>query len=110
MITENFLEFLVFFEKTLPCFVVNSTHTETTCITSASYSQRVGRIKMLFDESEKYYDTLTYEYIDDPSVESIEYNAPDQVNVPKGIVSGGIKMFVNGKNFAFIQTPCILYE
>ncbi|KAE9542610.1 hypothetical protein AGLY_002521 [Aphis glycines] len=95
----------VFFENSLPCIVVNSTFSETTCITSASDAQRVGKIKMLFDKSERNFDRQTYEYTDDPSVESVESGSPSQVKVPKGIVSGGIKVSVNGKNFAFVQTP-----
>ncbi|XP_060879256.1 plexin-A2 [Metopolophium dirhodum] len=95
----------VFFEDTLPCIVVNSTFSETTCITSASDAQKVGKIKMLFDKSERNFDRQTYEYTDDPSVESVESGSPSQVKVPKGIVSGGIKVSVNGKNFAFVQTP-----
>jgi len=95
----------VFFEDTLPCIVINSTLTETTCITSASDTQKVGKFKMFFDKSERNFDRQTYEYTDDPSVESVESGAPGQVKVPKGIVSGGIKVSVNGKNFAFVQAP-----
>ncbi|XP_050540179.1 plexin-A4 [Daktulosphaira vitifoliae] len=97
----------VFFERNLPCVVINSTLTETTCVTSATDEQKVGKISMLFDNSYRAFDLQTYEYTDDPSIETVESGTPGQVKVPKGIVSGGIKVSVAGKNFAFVQTPRI---
>ncbi|KAJ1526203.1 hypothetical protein ONE63_009362 [Megalurothrips usitatus] len=91
----------------LPCRIIKTDPDEARCITSASERQRNGRLKMHFDNGKRYFDKEQFEYVDDPTIESVESGVAGQVKLPKGIPAGGIKISVSGKNLAYIENPQI---
>ncbi|XP_015429042.1 PREDICTED: plexin-A4 [Dufourea novaeangliae] len=88
----------------LPCLIINADTNEALCITSASGRKKSGVVKMTFDGAFRIYDGY-FEYVDDPTIESVESGVASQVKIPKGIPAGGIKISVTGKNLGYIQNP-----
>ncbi|KAK0081171.1 hypothetical protein PV325_012648 [Microctonus aethiopoides] len=88
----------------LPCSVISAESNETLCMTSASDVNRNGTLLMIFDGRNRTYNGF-FEYVDDPTIESVESGVAAQMKVPKGIPAGGIKMSVTGKNLGYIQNP-----
>lgn len=96
----------------LPCQIVSTEQTQALCITSASNATSKEKLRMKFDKGDRYLDTIYFEYVEDPVIESAESGAPSQIKVPKGIPGGGIKISVTGRNLAYIQKPqmYVFYE
>lgn len=88
----------------LPCSIISAETNEALCMTSASGEKRSGTLKMTFDGSPRLYDGH-FEYVDDPTIESVESGVAGQMKIPKGIPAGGIKISVTGKNLGYIQSP-----
>lgn len=78
---------------------------EALCITSASETQRTGKLHMRFDGGDRYFDKEMFEYVEDPTIETAESGVAGHQKFPKGIPAGGIKITVTGKNLAYIQNP-----
>ncbi|KAK6634573.1 hypothetical protein RUM43_011974 [Polyplax serrata] len=89
----------------LPCEINSTSAEEAVCITSASDKHRTGALRMKFDKGDRYFDKGSFEYVEDPTIESAESGPPSQLKIPKGIPAGGIKISVVGKNFVSIQSP-----
>lgn len=60
---------------------------------------------MKFDKGDRFFEKEYFEYVEDPIIESAESGVASQIKVPKGIPAGGIRIFVTGKNLAYIQKP-----
>lgn len=88
----------------LPCSIITAETTEALCMTSASSKKRNGALRMTFDRTSRFFDGY-FEYVDDPTIESVESGVAGQMKIPKGIPAGGIKMSVTGKNLGYIQSP-----
>ncbi|XP_060822188.1 plexin-A4 [Bombus pascuorum] len=88
----------------LPCSIISAETIEALCMTSASDHKRNGTVKMTFDGAFRIY-SGTFEYADDPTIESVESGVAGQMKIPKGIPAGGIKISVTGKNLGYIQSP-----
>lgn len=88
----------------LPCSIISAEMNEALCMTSASDHKRNGTVKMTFDGAFRIY-SGTFEYADDPTIESVESGVASQMKIPKGIPAGGIKISVTGKNLGYIQSP-----
>lgn len=88
----------------LPCSIISAEMNEALCMTSASDHKRNGTVKMTFDGAFRIY-SGTFEYADDPTIESVESGVAGQMKIPKGIPAGGIKISVTGKNLGYIQSP-----
>lgn len=88
----------------LPCSVISAEFNETLCMTSASNINRNGTLLMTFDGRNRTYNGY-FEYVDDPTIESVESGVAGQMKIPKGIPAGGIKISVTGKNLGYIQNP-----
>ncbi|XP_076657981.1 plexin A [Halictus rubicundus] len=89
----------------LSCSIISTEPNEALCMTSASDKKRSGVVQMKFDGAIRIYDSVMFEYVDDPTIESVESGVASQVKIPKGIPAGGIKMSVTGKNLGYIQSP-----
>lgn len=92
------------FIDNLACSIISAEANETLCMTSASNKTRSGILKMKFDDGVRQYDGV-FEYVDDPTIESVESGVAGQVKIPKGIPAGGIKISVTGKNLGYVQNP-----
>ncbi|XP_015599492.1 plexin-A2 [Cephus cinctus] len=92
------------FIDNLPCSIISAELNEALCMTSASDRKRNGVLKMRFDGGIREYDGF-FEYVDDPTIESVESGVAGQMKIPKGIPAGGIRISVTGKNLGFIQNP-----
>lgn len=88
----------------LPCSIISAEPNEALCMTSASDRKRSGTLNMTFDGGHRLYDGF-FEYVDDPTIKSVESGVASQVKIPKGIPAGGIKISVTGKNLGYIQSP-----
>ena len=88
----------------LPCSIISAEPNEALCMTSPSNRKRSGMLRMFFDGGKRLYDGV-FEYVDDPTIESVESGVAGQMKVPKGIPAGGIKISVTGKNLGYIQSP-----
>lgn len=88
----------------LPCSIISAEPNEALCMTSPSNQKKKGSLKMFFDGGKRLYDGV-FEYVDDPTIESVESGVAGQMKVPKGIPAGGIKISVTGKNLGYIQSP-----
>lgn len=89
----------------LLCQVIRVNASETQCLTSASNRQREGKIKVKFDQGIRLFDKDTYEYTEDPTIESLESGVTVTNKHPKGIPAGGIKISISGKHLLSIQRP-----
>lgn len=71
-----------------------------------------GKLKMSFDNGDRYCDSELFQYVEDPVIESVESGEASQNKVPKGVPAGGIKIYVLGRNLAYIQNPAmyVYYE
>ncbi|XP_046596582.1 plexin-A4 isoform X1 [Neodiprion lecontei] len=94
---------LAFIDK-LPCSIISAEANETLCMTSASNTTRSGVLRMQFDSGVRQYNGV-FEYVDDPTIESVESGVAGQIKIPKGIPAGGIKISVIGKNLGYVQNP-----
>ncbi|CAH1158754.1 unnamed protein product [Phyllotreta striolata] len=96
----------------LPCRILTTEQNRALCITSASNTTSKRKLKMKFDKGDRYLDSMMFEYVDDPIIESAESGVANQIKVPKGIPAGGIQISVTGRNLAFIQKPqmYVFYE
>lgn len=88
----------------LPCLVISAESNETQCMTSASVTNKNGTLVMSFDGRKRTYNGF-FEYVDDPTIESVESGVGGQMKIPKGLPAGGIKISVTGKNLGYIQNP-----
>ncbi|XP_035717435.1 plexin-A4-like isoform X1 [Vespa mandarinia] len=88
----------------LPCSIISAEPNEALCMTSASDRKRSGTLNMTFDGGHRLYDGF-FEYVDDPTIKSVESGVASQVKIAKGIPAGGIKISVTGKNLGYIQSP-----
>ncbi|XP_012277326.1 plexin-A4 [Orussus abietinus] len=88
----------------LPCSIISAEATEALCMTSASHRKLKSKLTMSFDGGNRTCDDY-FEYVDDPTIESISSGVASQIKVPKGIPVGGIRISVTGKNLAYIQNP-----
>lgn len=97
------------FVDDLPCRIISVEPEIANCITSASDRQRNGKLKMKFDKGPRFFEGALYEYVEDPTIESVESGVQSgQYNkVPKGTPAGGIRITVVGKNLAYIRQPHI---
>ncbi|XP_063219970.1 plexin-A1 [Bacillus rossius redtenbacheri] len=91
----------------LPCTIISTSSEEAHCVSSASDRQRSGKLRMKFDKGDRIFDKYLFEYVEDPTIESVESGVAGQVKIPKGIPAGGIRISVSGKNLAYIQNPQI---
>ncbi|XP_049953527.1 plexin-A4 isoform X2 [Schistocerca serialis cubense] len=89
----------------LPCEITETKPDEALCITSTSDRQRSGKLRMKFDKGDRIFDKELFEYVEDPTIESVESGVAGQIKIPKGIPAGGIRISVSGKNLAYIQNP-----
>ncbi|XP_056647195.1 plexin-A4 [Diorhabda sublineata] len=96
----------------LPCRILSTDQNQALCITSASETTTKRKLRMKFDKGDRFLDSMMFEYVDDPVIESAESGVASQIKVPKGIPAGGIKISVTGRNLAFIQKPqmYVFYE
>lgn len=58
---------------------ISTSPDEAICITSASDKQRTGALRMKFDKGDRYFDKGSFEYVEDPTIESAESGPPSQV-------------------------------
>lgn len=67
---------------------------------------------MSFDNGDRFYESELFQYVEDPVIESVESGEISQNKVPKGIPAGGIRIYVVGRNLAYIQNPAmyVYYE
>lgn len=93
----------------LPCRIISVEPELAHCITSASDRQRNGKLKMKFDKGTRYFETSLYEYVEDPTIESVEsgIQSGQGVKFPKGTPAGGTRINVVGKNLLYIKQPHI---
>uniref|UniRef100_A0A224XGD6 Putative plexins functional semaphorin receptor n=1 Tax=Panstrongylus lignarius TaxID=156445 RepID=A0A224XGD6_9HEMI len=90
----------------LPCRIVRTESSTAYCITSASEKQRTGYLRMKFDRGDRTYDKEVFEYVDDPTIESVESGVTTgQIKIAKGIPAGGIRISVTGQNLNCVQHP-----
>ncbi|KAF7989684.1 hypothetical protein HCN44_008358 [Aphidius gifuensis] len=88
----------------LPCSVISAESNETQCMTSSSSINKNSTLIMTFDGRKRTYNGY-FEYVDDPTIESVESGVGGQMKIPKGLPAGGIKISVTGKNLGYIQNP-----
>lgn len=88
----------------LPCSIISTEVNETLCVTSASKAPMKGVLSMTFDGGIRQYNGY-FEYVKDPTIQSVESGSTGQVKIPKGIPAGGIRISVTGTNLAYIMNP-----
>ncbi|QQP52047.1 Plexin A [Caligus rogercresseyi] len=98
-----------------PCKIIETRPDKAICITSASKSLSKETVKMVFDKGLRDLEgRRKFEYVEDPNVD-MAYSGSHvggAKKVPKGIVSGGINVTVEGSNFNYIQEPLfyVIYQ
>lgn len=92
------------FIDNLPCSIISAEANETLCMTSASNRNHSGTLKMKFDGGMREFNGV-FEYVDDPTIETVESGVAGQVKIAKGIPAGGIKISVTGRNLGYVQNP-----
>ncbi|XP_076304731.1 plexin-A2-like isoform X2 [Tachypleus tridentatus] len=90
----------------LKCPVLRRDSNCAECITPAS--QRTGefRVRMKFDCGERKFSDYNFLYVEDPVIKYVESGSSGD-KTPKGIVSGGIIIYVQGSHLNTIQEPQI---
>uniref|UniRef100_A0A8D8Y476 Plexin-A4 n=2 Tax=Cacopsylla melanoneura TaxID=428564 RepID=A0A8D8Y476_9HEMI len=93
----------------LPCRIISVEPELAHCVTSASDRQRMGKLMMKFDKGSRTFEGSLYEYVDDPTIESVEsgIQSGQGVKFPKGTPAGGTNINVVGKNLLYIKQPLI---
>jgi len=89
----------------LACWIISTNATHAICRTSASDRLHSGELQMRFDNGTRRYSRQMYEYVDDPTITSVESGVLSQDKVAKGIPAGGIIMTAMGTNLHYIQEP-----
>ena len=92
----------------LACWIISTNATHAICRTSASDRLHSGELQMRFDNGTRRYSRQMYEYVDDPTITSVESGVLSQDKVAKGIPAGGIIMTAMGTNLHYIQVSLIL--
>lgn len=95
-----------------PCRIIERKPGNAECITSQAERAGEQRVVMKFDYGERLFHDYNFLYVDDPEVETV---SSSQISIshlsrtshapPKGILAGGIKIHVRGRNFVCIQEP-----
>lgn len=88
----------------LPCSIISTQANETLCLASASNGTDHARLRMKFDHATREFDGF-FEYVDDPTINTVTSGLEGSVQIPKGIPAGGIKVSVTGANFEPVQNP-----
>lgn len=70
----------------LPCSIISTELNETLCVTSASKKPMKGVLKMMFDGGIRQYPGY-FEYVEDPTIESVESGPSAQTKIPKGKIN-----------------------
>lgn len=84
------------------CIILNFDENQATCRTNPSDVRRFGKLQMVFNREVR--DSREfYQFVEDPTVTWVTSGLNGKK--PKGIPSGGIKVFATGTNFNVIQKP-----
>ncbi|XP_069180066.1 plexin-A4 isoform X2 [Procambarus clarkii] len=96
-----------------PCKIQSTNATVATCITSESNDHQEGKIEMVFDNGRRKLEDKFFTYVNDPTILSVKSGRAGQAglrNGPRGILSGGIIITVDGTNFDVIREPQMYVE
>ncbi|XP_067122896.1 plexin-A2-like [Centruroides vittatus] len=95
----------------LPCHIIKREPEVAECITSPAHNVKKGTVRMKFDNGLRVYEK-EFEYVDNPTISSIESGPSGQRGIPKGIPSGGIMITVKGTNLNAVVAPkmYVMYE
>lgn len=86
------------------CEIISTDVKDAFCRTAPAGTNLKGFLKMEFDSGERPFNSVGFEYVNDPIIDYATSGGSGQ-KVPKGIPSGGVKITVIGHNFKSIQTP-----
>lgn len=92
-----------------PCKVTRRDMNSVECITSAAIEAGHERVMVRFDYGERSFESYHYSYLPDPVILAVESGSGQKFQ-PKGIPSGGIRIFVKGSNLKSVKSPKFFVE
>ncbi|XP_015793671.1 plexin-A2 [Tetranychus urticae] len=93
----------------LPCEVISRDQNLVECMTSARVEPGEERVRVKFDYGVRTFESYHFSYVPDPTISTVE-SGSGQKYVPKGIPSGGIRIFVKGTHLKSVRNPMLYVE